>query len=468
MKKLLMLGLFFAVTLLIAGCEPKTPPKEDPIVTYTVTFDVDGVLTTITVNEGQLVQAPLTPSKIGHSFTGWYSEDARYEFSTPITSNTIIEARFSPNPQTVLFLNENGTAITTLQVGYGLAIDDFPEVTKPGHTFVHWEHNGTIFLTDTPVFGQTILKAVFEINTYRVTYVNDELESIGYEDVTYGDTLEMPTAPTKQGYVFMGWLLEDELFDFAIPITQAITLKARFVVEGEGLPHDVVLYYEGYEDHTGNALFMFLRQRINTGVTMQTYGDARTILWEADRDPNNVNNLILIYRRTSVPGVWDEGITWNREHVWPQSLLGVDTKNSNRHVGADLHNLKPANPRENSSRGNKFFDEVTNGQSYAPPLEVRGDIARMMFYMITMYDYLSLVEGNPSTYQMSKYSVLLRWHTEDPVDDFERDRNNVIYAYQRNRNPYIDYPHFVERIFVSQPLIHYSRPLTHFHFQIEV
>ena len=205
-------------------------------------------------------------------------------------------------------------------------------------------------------------------------------------------------------------------------------------------------YYKSAEGLTGNALFLELRDIINTGFVGVSYGDARYILDESDQDPNNPNNVILVYLGTSVSGAWDNGITWNREHVWPQSLLGVSVDNGDINVGSDLQNLKPANPSENSSRSNKYFDNVTTSSSYEPRDEVKGDVARILLYMWTKWDFLSLVDSYPSTYQMAMLTVLLQWHEIDPVDDFERNRNEVIYSYQKNRNPYIDYPEFVELI----------------------
>lgn len=64
-----------------------------------------------------------------------------------------------------------------------------------------------------------------------------------------------------------------------------------------------------------------------------------------------------------------------------------------------------------------------------------------------MYVRYTLVNTDPKINQMGKLSTLLKWHIEDPVDDFERNRNEVIFSYQGNRNPYIDHPEFVEMIY---------------------
>lgn len=184
-----------------------------------------------------------------------------------------------------------------------------------------------------------------------------------------------------------------------------------------------------------------------------TYGNSRYALADTDVDPTNSNNIILVYRQTSVPKAWDGGATWNREHVFPQSKLGVETSNTSRHEGADYHNLKPANPSENSSRNNKYFDNLTTSSSYAPPNTVKGDIARILFYMVTMYPHLSLVDltsGEPAVHQMAQFSRLVEWHLQDPVDTFEANRNHVIYGYQGNRNPYIDHEELVCRVFKDQ------------------
>lgn len=222
------------------------------------------------------------------------------------------------------------------------------------------------------------------------------------------------------------------------------TKKTRTITVIEALSG----YYQSATGLSGNALKLQLRTIINTGFSGVNYGEARYALAVTDKDPNNPNNLIDFYTGNSLKAAWDEGNTWNREHVWPQSLLGVKASNGAVNAASDLHNLTPSNPSTNDSRGNKYFDVSTTSVAYFPQrAAVRGDIARILLYMEVMYSRYNLVNTTPKTYEMGKLSTLLKWHKEDPVDDFERNRNEVIFSYQGNRNPYIDHPEFVEMIY---------------------
>lgn len=209
-------------------------------------------------------------------------------------------------------------------------------------------------------------------------------------------------------------------------------------------------YYSTANGLTDSALIQRLRVIINTGYTGKNYDYAGSggALWDTDKDPNHSNNLIEMYTGESRAGVWDSGATYNREHIFPQSLLGVSAGGVN--AASDLHNLKPADPNINSSRGNKFYDLVTNTNSYYPTrAEVRGDIARILFYMVIMYDEYSLVNTIPTVNQMGKLETLLLWHTQDPVDAFEQRRNDRIYFHQGNRNPFIDYPELINYLNIA-------------------
>jgi len=211
-------------------------------------------------------------------------------------------------------------------------------------------------------------------------------------------------------------------------------------------------YYDGLEGLYGDDLREALETILRTTVTYQSYGEARYILQETDADPDNPDNIILIYTRLRVPREWDGGQTWNREHVWPNRRFPGDRESN---LGSDLHNLVPADPGENSSRGYKYFTDTTTGSTYAPPDEVKGDVARMMFYMDVMYADLTLVSGfaNADNYEMGDLDFLLAWHFFDEVSDFESNRNDIIFSYQGNRNPFIDIPELVELLWYDHPAL---------------
>src|SRR5690554_2232106 len=232
-------------------------------------------------------------------------------------------------------------------------------------------------------------------------------------------------------------------------------LKDDLPGEYERLPLEE--YYEGADGLEGDELAGFLTELISTDVIGVNYGDARGALAEADVHPEDSSKVLTIYSREAVDREWD-GSSWHREHVWPNSRLGIDrVGNSTINQGTDLHNLRAIVPRVNSSRGNKIFDEETDSISYFPGDDDKGDVARILFYMHIRYaDILDLVEVvddnsetsyTPEGAQMGRLSVLLRWHREDPVDNFERNRNEVIYKWQNNRNPFIDHPEFVHLIY---------------------
>jgi endonuclease I len=192
---------------------------------------------------------------------------------------------------------------------------------------------------------------------------------------------------------------------------------------------------------------------------VRSYDDARIGLQITDVDPSNPNNVILMYTGVSAPKAWDGGTTWNREHQWPDSM-GI---NGTLPAYGDLHHLRPCNPSVNSSRGNKSFGIGGNYWDPDHGLACRGRVARTLFYMNTRYNgtapdpslNLQLVIGDPPTSsQLGDLPSALAWHYANPVDDFERRRNQVVFSntlnpsyYQGNRNPYIDHPEYVWAIY---------------------
>ncbi|AFM13893.1 endonuclease I family protein [Turneriella parva] len=88
---------------------------------------------------------------------------------------------------------------------------------------------------------------------------------------------------------------------------------------------------------------------------------------------------------------------------------------------------------------------------FEPPAGIKGDIARIYFYMATRY-YLedtcwqNVAAANKANIKGWQETMLRKWHNDDPVDDVERARNDLIHRIQGNRNPYVDHPEWVAKI----------------------
>ncbi len=220
-------------------------------------------------------------------------------------------------------------------------------------------------------------------------------------------------------------------------------------------------YYASAKGKKGTALKAAIANILAYGFVGKTYGEARYILEEADKNPI-ANSVWCFYEENTGNAEWDSGSTWNREHVWARSR-GVEgeTDNSEISMTSDIHNLKAEVPSINTKKLNYNFAYIPNDSAswglhstacYAPKVSARGDAARIMFYMAVMYgESVGIEISNEMTSRNSssqgKLDDLLMWHKEDPVDPFEVRRNNVIYQYQKNRNPFIDHPELVDYIF---------------------
>jgi len=233
-------------------------------------------------------------------------------------------------------------------------------------------------------------------------------------------------------------------------------------------------YYDPLNGLSGSNLKQAMQDIIaEEGVVRaQTYTDIIDILKEADQNPANSNQVWLVYKEIGRAKLDYQTTSnsigkWNREHTYPRSRGGFNsidlddiadgknvfwntTADSLRHGNSDAHALRAADGPENSSRGNQHYGQY-NGPSGTLG-KFKGDVARSVFYMAIRYNNLAIVNGFPvsTVGELGDLATLLDWHRNDPPDDFEMNRNNIVYTWQFNRNPFIDYPDLVEYIWGNQ------------------
>lgn len=228
---------------------------------------------------------------------------------------------------------------------------------------------------------------------------------------------------------------------------------------------------------TGIALKNALATKITTTHTNNlTYTPG---IWNAsmitDVNPSNSMEVLLIYgwengtdgditndRERDINNNGGSVGQWNREHVYANSLgtPDLDQAGTDGPPYADAHNLRPCDPQRNSSRSNKLFATGTGNSGavtggWYPGDEWKGDVARIIMYMYLRYGSQCLPSnvgvGSTTGTPDDMIDLFLQWNVDDPVSDFERQRNtyheNTSNTYaQGNRNPFIDNPRLATRI----------------------
>ena len=249
---------------------------------------------------------------------------------------------------------------------------------------------------------------------------------------------------------------------------------------GGGDGYDVNSYYSSVSG-SGRSLFNSLHTRLNKGFTTLGYDGLLDVYPYSD--VNDDGTIHDYYSKTTHYHMGDanksysaEGDSFNREHSIPKSWWGGSKANQ----GCDVYIVVPTDGYVNNRRSNFPFG-LTNGETYKshgdycklgpslissynstdvfePGDDKKGDFARIHFYALTKWDNAwNWTQGNGgSTFSGSlnvnmgltdyALNLFLQWHSQDPVDDYERNKNDVAVQYQHNRNPYVDHPEWVNSI----------------------
>ncbi len=264
-------------------------------------------------------------------------------------------------------------------------------------------------------------------------------------------------------------------------------------------------YYDGTTGLTGYSLKSKLHDIISAKNINWHYGDLTNYYNQTDLDkyydygPSNTTILLDMYSEIPTgPDSYEyttaniigsanaEGLGWNREHMMPQS-----TFYSNYPMYSDLFYVVPTDARINQLRSNYPYgiagttnyytftnsSKISNsaipnyiytGRVYEPIDEFKGDVARSLLYFAVRYEgKLGTFNFNNSTNPASDtnpldgteerafapayIAMLIQWHNQDPVSQREIDRNNAVYNLQKNRNPFIDNPSWVNAIWGQTP-----------------
>lgn len=350
---------------------------------------------------------------------------------------------------------EGQTFPITITTQTNVTADITFDIALSNNTFVAADYTGNLTIT-IPAGSNTF--------TTNITLVDDVLDE--GDEIAKIRFVTVPTGFNKLNDNIEIRIIDNDYYvsPFGTPLNPTYGIVSSTAPAG---------YYSSIEGLSGAALKQALQNIIADPsiVHAHNYGDIIEILKKADQNPLNGNEVWLMYVETpkskldfQETGGSNAG-KWNREHIYPQSRGGFSNGTSSNPDGinvwlptgpddlvaghADAHHIRAEDGPENTLRSNKDYGLTGYNGPTGNQSSWKGDVARSLFYMAVRYNALALANGDlPDTTvgQLGDLASLLQWNISDPRDDFEMNRNNYIYTWQFNRNPFIDYPNLADYI----------------------
>jgi uncharacterized repeat protein (TIGR02543 family) len=346
---------------------------------YTVTFDSNGGnnVTSQTITLGDTVNRPTNPIRSGYTFDNWYSDSGLttvYNFSTTVTGNITLYAKWNTVTYTVTFDSNGGSSVTSQTVNSGSTATRPTDPTKTGYTFDNWYSNSgltTVYNFSTAVTGNITLYAKWNTVTYTVSFESNGGSSVSSQTVNSGSTATRPTNPTRSGYTFDNWYSNSTLttvYNFSSTVTSNITLYAKWNTVSP------TTYTVTFNSNGGSSVSS---QTVNSGSTATRPTNPTKSGYTFDNWYSN-STLTTVYNfSTAVTGNITLYAKWNNVTYTVTFDSNGGSSVSSQSVNSGSTATRPTNP----TRSGYTFDNWYSNSG-----------------LITVYNFSTAVTGNITLY----------------------------------------------------------------------
>ena len=232
----------------------------EPLQEYTITFS-GAAIDPISYYDNTVVPEPDHPTLTGHDFDGWYLDPSYtmpLEFGIVMSGDFTIFVKWTPKTYTMYFWTYDAPDIAPIHAPYGGTFTAPEEPTLEGYDFGGWvtvPGGEVLYNFDTSVTQNITVYAKWTIKEYTVTFNSAGGTSVDSVNVSHGNHISAPTAPTKEGYNFQGWYIGETLYSFNTSVTEDITLVADW---------EIKTYYISFNTNGGNSITTITVEHGNT------------------------------------------------------------------------------------------------------------------------------------------------------------------------------------------------------------
>ncbi|MDO9629890.1 MAG: InlB B-repeat-containing protein [Acholeplasmataceae bacterium] len=399
---------------------------------HDIVFNNEGSITNQLVANSKTATS-FTPSKTGYTFNGWYTTDTfiepTYNFSTPVTADLILYAKYTVNQYTITFDSNGGSSVTPITQNYDTEVSKPSNPTRSGYTFDDWYTDDNTFLSKY-VFSTMIenitIHAKWNLINYDITY-NGLSGASNSNPTTYNietPTINLADPGLRDGFTFVGWfdLEEDgnEVESILLGSTGDKILYARWDEVAAG---QVLVSYEAYDGEPApsatyvnvDETFTAPTEPTKTGYTFEGWYTSDSFVTEWDFDVNTTDVAMTLYAK------W-ELITYNINY------LGLDGESNSNPLSYNIETptITLENPGTRTgfiflgwftaSSGGSKVENIVLGSTGDKNFHAQWRaVSTLMIYEVYggggnsgatyTHDYVILYNGTSGTINLSGYSI---------------------------------------------------------------
>ena len=379
---------------------------------HKVTFDSDGgsLVTTQTVKDGEKATKPIDPTKENNDFIEWQLNGLAYNFDNVVKKDITLKAIWKEyNAFNIKVTLDENEYTTTVREGEKLTIESLSIPTKEGYRIALYDEKNIEYNLDTPVTSDLVLTGKYvEIKKYTVKFDSSGGTKVSDATVVEGEQVE-EAKTTRDGYVFAGWYLGNEKYDFTTPVTKSITLKARW---NEADKVTVTFSVDGKTYKTVSV-------KENTKVskpTNPTKKGYKFVEWQLDGSTFDFNTKIT--GETTLTAKFEEAATYTVKF----------NSNGGSTVKAQEVTDKATKPTDPTKTGYVFVEWQLNGKTYDFNKEVVEDITLTAKWEKEKPKYTVTFDSNGGT-EVSKQTITEGEKATKPTNPTKTDYVFVEWLY---------------------------------------
>ena len=264
MKKIILIISLFVFGIIVSIFVINSSKNE--IINYTVEFDTSGgtYIEKQIVKQNEFIKKPNNPTKPGYKFLRWEYNNQEFDFNTKVSKDMIISAVWekSNTIYKVELILEDQKQILEVQDGSIISDEMLNFKNKEGY-IIEWYYNSKkININNTRITKNITLIGKYEKEKmYTITFDTDGGTKIENQKIKENGRIVEPNNPTKSGYIFNGWYLDNKKYDFKDLVTKDIILKAHWKknLTKNPLPEKLILDKTEEKIEIGEVFFLVPR-----------------------------------------------------------------------------------------------------------------------------------------------------------------------------------------------------------------